>query len=213
MGSKRSKRKAKTRRTEGVLEGERSARVVEAVVEATTTELAERGYAALRIEDVAARAGVNKTTIYRRWPTKKDLVVMTIRMSPRPCPVVPSGSVERELHQALRNVVAYAQSPAGRAAARVMLGAHDDPEVDAVAAEVRGEIRAAHAKIFARAMDSGELPKGTPIDLVQQVIFMPVLMRALVFHESVDDAVLRGVVSLVLSGAKASAKRAVTSGA
>ena len=36
------------------------------------------GYASLRVEDVAARAGVNKTTIYRRWPAKSDLVIAAL---------------------------------------------------------------------------------------------------------------------------------------
>ena len=63
-----------TRRTEGIRSRGRSARVVQEVLTATAEELGRSGYAALRIEDVAERAGVNKTTIYRRWPTKAALV-------------------------------------------------------------------------------------------------------------------------------------------
>src|SRR5262245_2839968 len=48
--------------------------VVRGILGAALTELARTGYGALRIEDVAARAGVNKTTVYRRWSTKEDLV-------------------------------------------------------------------------------------------------------------------------------------------
>ena len=45
----------------------------------TTLEvLGDRGYAGLRVEDVAAKAGVNKTTIYRRWPTRADLVIAAL---------------------------------------------------------------------------------------------------------------------------------------
>jgi AcrR family transcriptional regulator len=181
--------------------------VVEAVFKATVFELARTGYAALRVEDVAARAKVNKTTIYRRWPQKRDLVAATFQALVKPEAVVPTGSLERDLHAALKSVVAYASSPAGRAAARVMLGSHNDPEVDAIASEVRAQIRAEHAKIFQRAIDAGQLPKKTSIDLVQQIIFMPVLMRALVFHEPVDDTVIRDIVALVLEGAKSTARR------
>jgi len=206
MPRKRREKRPKTRRTEGVLEGERAARVIEAVYDATTLEIADKGYAALRVEDVAARAGVNKTTIYRRWPTKKDLVVATMKACVRPETVKPTGSIERDLHQALKNVVSYAASRTGRAAARIMLGAHEDPEVDEVAAEVRRDIRREHSKIFQRAIDAGQLPKGTSIDLVQQIVFMPILMRAMIFHETVDDAVIRGVISIVLEGAKSAAR-------
>ena len=48
--------------------------VVRGILAAALEELASAGYRALRIEDVATRAGVNKTTVYRRWPTKEDLV-------------------------------------------------------------------------------------------------------------------------------------------
>ena len=58
--------------------GGRSARVVSAVLRMTLEVLGQEGYAGLRVEDVAARAGVNKTTIYRRWPTRADLVVAAL---------------------------------------------------------------------------------------------------------------------------------------
>jgi AcrR family transcriptional regulator len=41
-------------------------------VEATAEELSRVGYAAMRVEDVAARSGVHKTTIYRRWPPSRS---------------------------------------------------------------------------------------------------------------------------------------------
>ena len=64
--------------------GGRSARVVSTVLRTTLEVLGEHGYAGLRIEDVAAQAGVNKTTIYRRWPTRADLVIAALTaLSPR----------------------------------------------------------------------------------------------------------------------------------
>ena len=50
--------------------GGRSARIVARVLETTLEVLGHEGFGRLRIEDVASRAGVNKTTIYRRWPTR-----------------------------------------------------------------------------------------------------------------------------------------------
>jgi len=202
VARKRAKRKVETRRTEGAVIDGRAARVIEAVFEATGAELADKGYAALRMEDVSARAGVNKTTVYRRWPTKKDLVVAAMKSMTLPPHVSPTGSIERDLLTALKNVVAYATSPAGRAAARIMLGAHNDPEVDRIAAEVRHDIRAEHARIFHRAIDAGQLPKDTSIELIQQIVFMPILMRALIFKEPVDESVMKDIIAVVLEGAK-----------
>src|SRR6266511_5046821 len=55
--------------------GGRSARVRSDAIAATLAELAERGYAALSLESIARRAGVHKTTLYRRWGTREELVL------------------------------------------------------------------------------------------------------------------------------------------
>src|SRR2546429_9224383 len=54
--------------------GGRSARVRQAVLDAAFAELGEKGYGGLSIEAVALRSGVAKTTVYRRWPTRDELV-------------------------------------------------------------------------------------------------------------------------------------------
>ena len=54
--------------------GGRSARVVRDVLASALEVFAERGYAAFSVEEAAKRAGVNKTTVYRRWPSKADLL-------------------------------------------------------------------------------------------------------------------------------------------
>ena len=155
VARKRAKRKAETRRTEGAVIDGRAARVIEAVFEATGAELADKGYAALRVEDVAERAGVNKTTIYRRWPQKKDLVIAAMKSMTLPPHVAPTGSIERDLLVALKNVVAYATSPAGRAAARVMLGAHNDRR--SIASPPRC------ATTFARSTRASSSARSTPV--------------------------------------------------
>ena len=63
----------------GIRTGGRSARVVDDVLKATAEQLGRMGYGALRVEEVATQSGVNKTTIYRRWPTKSLLVAAALR--------------------------------------------------------------------------------------------------------------------------------------
>src|SRR5690349_6416286 len=77
--TKESERPAGTRRTMDARTKGRAAEVVERVLLASAEVLGEVGYAAFRVEDVAARSGVNKTTIYRRWPTRPELVAATMR--------------------------------------------------------------------------------------------------------------------------------------
>src|ERR1700719_5368192 len=67
-----------TRRTRGVQRGPRSQQVVEKVREATMAELARVGLPGLTIEGVAKAANVNRTTIYRRWPSKSALLLAVL---------------------------------------------------------------------------------------------------------------------------------------
>ena len=67
-----------TRRTRGVQRGARSQQVVEKVRAATMAELARVGFGGLTIEGVAKAANVNRTTIYRRWPSKSALLLAVL---------------------------------------------------------------------------------------------------------------------------------------
>src|SRR6185295_9319184 len=87
--------------------GGRSERVVRDVLDASAKELARVGYAALRMDDVAAAAGVNKTTVYRRWPTKSDLVRATFEsLAQGPIATPAMGSIREDLQSLLAAFVA-----------------------------------------------------------------------------------------------------------
>src|SRR5689334_5086908 len=78
--------------------GGRSERVVRDVLTAAVAELARVGYVALRVEDVAAGAGVNKTTVYRRWPTKAALVTAALRTTDEP-ELPETGALRQDLFE------------------------------------------------------------------------------------------------------------------
>src|SRR5688572_9801014 len=89
---------ATTRRVGEQRPGGRSARVRAAELAATAEALAEDGYDALSIEAVGARAGVHKTTVYRRWPTKADLVADAARArSEQHVPIPDTGGLAGDL--------------------------------------------------------------------------------------------------------------------
>lgn len=76
----------------------RDARVEQAILDATLTLLTEVGFEAMSIEAVAARAGVGKTAIYRRWPSKEDVVVDLItRLHTDDVPVIDTGNLRDDL--------------------------------------------------------------------------------------------------------------------
>jgi len=82
----------------------RSAQAHKAIIDATLELLAEEGFQGLSIEAVAARAGVGKTTIYRRWPSKDELVMDALRHVQIDVPVIDTGNFRNDLVVLLKTV-------------------------------------------------------------------------------------------------------------
>lgn len=182
--------------------GGRSARVVSDVLDAALAELAINGYAAFRVDDVAERAGVNKTTVYRRWPTKADLVGAALATFTDDIAALPdTGSLRNDLLKLLRQRVRLAANPQKRAATRVLTTELDHPEVAAIAKSVRELFRRPWVRVVERAIERGEIPKKSDVGLIVDVISSAVSMRLFRWKEVLGDAYLRGVVDLVLQGA------------
>ncbi|MBF6296993.1 TetR/AcrR family transcriptional regulator [Nocardia amamiensis] len=99
-----------------------------AVFEAVIAGLVDSGYGGLTIDGVAARAHISKTSMYRYWPSKEELVLDTIRGYLPPIQDVPySGSIREDFLQMLRNTSALAASPTGIAIAGLLTEAHRHP--------------------------------------------------------------------------------------
>ncbi len=81
----------------------RSAQSHQAIIKATFELLAEVGFESMSIEAVAERAGVGKTTIYRRWPSKSDLVIDAIGGLQAEIPVISTGNLRNDLMAMFRS--------------------------------------------------------------------------------------------------------------
>jgi len=200
---KGSRETHEVRRTIGVRVGGRSARVVKAVLDATLAELARVGYAALRMDDVASAADVNKTTVYRRWPTKAALVAAAIdAVSGRRDPLPDTGDLRADLALEVRRTVRFVQTAEGRAILRLVTTERSDPEVDALARELREKVAQRRSELVTRAQSRGELPASADARLVLDAIFAPVLSRVVRFDEDVDNRTIARIVDLVVTGAE-----------
>jgi len=138
----------------------RGDRVVAQTLAAAVEELSRVGYAALRVEDVAARAHVNKTTVYRRWPTKEDLVKAALIsvLRSQPLMTIPdTGSIREDLLEYLREVMAITSSAAGRTVVRMLSAERPDAEVLEIARSIRSSNNAIPLSILKRAQSRGEL--------------------------------------------------------
>lgn len=184
--------------------GGRSERVVRDVLVAAAKELARTGYAALRMDDVAVAAGVNKTTVYRRWPTKSDLVRATLSSLNQTESVTPDlGSIHADLESLLDSFVARMENPEKRCIARMIYAEMEHPEVQELVRSIREDHLAPWQTVVARSMERGELPSGSDTRLIVDVLLGTVTSGVIRFQRGLDRPYLKSVVELVVAGAKA----------
>lgn len=179
--------------------GGRSARVRRAVFDATLELLAKYGYASLTIDSVAAAAGVNKTTIYRNWPAKVDLVLAaTMDRSEALITTRSSGDPERDLVAFLRSVADNITSLLGRALVIATLNEAGDPDVrDAREAFWRHRFHAAGDLVRAAIAD-GHAPDETEVQLFIERLIGPLFLRVFITGAPVDDKFIRSTVRTAL---------------
>jgi AcrR family transcriptional regulator len=182
--------------------GGRSARVRAAAIAATLAELAESGYSALSLERVARRAGVHKTTLYRRWGTREDLVLeaMLERAGQR-ISVPDTGSLREDLLELARTAAANAATPEVAAMARAVAAeAPYDSRLAAANQRFWAERLALDGVIVERAIERGEVAPGTDPRRIIESVIGPIHLRLLLTGEPIDRAFLEGIVDVVVDG-------------
>ncbi|MER5986074.1 TetR/AcrR family transcriptional regulator [Streptomyces sp. NPDC001787] len=181
--------------------GGRGARVRQAVLDAAVDALVENGVTGFSFADVAARAEVNETSVYRRWRTRENLITdALLAVSDRRIPVPDTGSVREDLRAFAALVVDYLNSPLGGALARAAVITVDDPELAAAREEFwRSRLELAGAMVE-RGIARGELRAGTDPRVALEALIAPLHSRALLTREPLDEDLPRALADLVLDG-------------
>ena len=179
-----------------------SKRVRAAAIAATLAELADGGYSALSLERVARRAGVNKTTLYRRWGTREELVLEAmLERAGEHISVPDNGSLREDLLELARTAAANAATPEVAAMARAV--AAESPH-DSRLAEANGrfwaERLALDRAIVERAIERGEVRPGLDPSRVIEAVLGPIHLRLLLTGEPVDGGFLEEIVDVVVEG-------------
>jgi AcrR family transcriptional regulator len=181
----------------------RSEKARSAVLDAAADLLLERGLAAVSMDAVAARAEVSKATIYRWWPTKETLALDALYHEWASVPPVrDTGSLRGDLLSLLRPWVRLAgQRPYGRVIAALVTEAQTDPEFGRQYRERFVQPRRDQARaIFSRAIERGEIPAGTKVEVALDLLYGPVYHRLLHGHAPLDDQFVSDVVDTTLNG-------------
>jgi AcrR family transcriptional regulator len=175
--------------------------VVQAVLAAVRGELARVGYRALRIEDVAVKANVHKTTIYRRWPVKADLVRETLlAMFQENIAVPDTGSLRGDLLEAGHSMVRFASHPDGMSLLRMCTAEGTEPELRAIVDSLRSSTEAPPQRIVANALARGEVHPNLDAELLVSTLAGAIHHRLFIIQDLRPDHVER-VVDLLLNGA------------
>ncbi|MEU2247719.1 TetR/AcrR family transcriptional regulator [Streptomyces sp. NPDC019224] len=176
-------------------------RAAEAIFDATLRLLAERGYAGLTVEAVAQEAGVNRTTIYRWWPSKAPLLrAALLRARVLDIDIPDTGSLRGDLIALAEQVTEVVTGVRTRAIVRALAsgtGLPDD-ELAALSRDFFADRLSREQPVFTRAAARGELPPGADPMLLLDLIAGAVWARALLRNEPVPPGFAAAVVDAVL---------------
>jgi AcrR family transcriptional regulator len=159
----------------------RSAHAAEIIQDAAIHLFVEQGFEAMSIEGVAARAGVGKTTIYRRWDSKEDLVMDALVCNVTNIEDPDLGSLREDLvHLISAFQQAVRTTPLGHVFPRMVAEVADGSAIGRLYSKRVIEPRTKMLRaIFQRGVDRGELPAGADLDIGIDLIMGPAMLRRL----------------------------------
>lgn len=171
------------------------------ILAATLKLVAENGYAGLRIEDVAAACGTSKQAIYRRWPSKPDLVAAAIEETlaeANPAPA--SDDFIEALTIALAKVAALVNDTPFGAAIAALLGVPGEHVLVEALQRVEARRRGFMQALFRRAQATGAYAARREIEIDIDALLGAIYFRALIRRQPVDAAFVAALVRQWASG-------------
>lgn len=184
----------------------RGAALEEAILDAAFVELSEVGYTAFTVEGVAARARTGKASIYRRWPTRAQLMFEAISAhlpSPAQCGIsmeLPDDMTTADaLRRIARAIIEILDSPAGDVMRAVKCEAATDPELArAIDDQFQAPRRAAMLALLERGVARGEVRAGAATPIVADVLPAVLTHRIILQREPIDAQVITDIMEQVL---------------
>jgi AcrR family transcriptional regulator len=175
-----------------------------AILDATLALIADEGFERLTIEGVAARAGVGKATVYRRWESKQALVVAAVDHMAR----LVAGGVEAAqegrsggLERIAGATASFYRGPSGRALLGMVIEMWRSPQVaEAVRTRFLEPRREALREALRAEVKDGQVRGGADLELALDMIVGAVLYRALLDGEPLDAAGARRLAQVVRRG-------------
>jgi AcrR family transcriptional regulator len=187
----------------------RSKRTEEAILQATRELLIEVGVRGLTVEGVAARAGVAKTTVYRRWKSKEELALAVLLEMVNVIVAVPDlGNVHDELITFVNGAVRIlGKTLMGRVMQGLVSDFASNEDLGRAFREQIVSLRLAEVRrLIDRAIERGEVRPDVDPTLVHELLFGPVYYRLLLSGGKLDRRLAERIVGAVLPGIRAETK-------
>lgn len=159
----------------------RDARIDSAVLEATRELLATDGFPATTVQSVARRAGVGASAIYRRWPSRFELIAAAISLDLDRLEVQPTGDLRADVRAFVQAYLDLYSGPVARAGLPGVLAAppSDSDELHALTRRVGQGVRPAFRAVLAAA-PAGSVDPAVDADTVLDVLIGAALYRAFI---------------------------------
>jgi AcrR family transcriptional regulator len=175
----------------------RSSEADRAILEAALAEYASCGLDGLTVDNVAARAGVSKATVYRRYPCKGDLVIAAAQQcADERLPRTDTGDIRRDLRAALGELRGMMLDPVVGPALRMLIGdARRDEKLHGMHRDFSAARRAGTVRLLQAAVERGQVRADVDLNTAADVLVGPLFLRFLVTSEPIDDAYLDTLVA------------------
>jgi len=178
----------------------RSEEAHHAILDATLALLAEVGFSSLTVEGVAARAGVGKATIYRRWPSKVPLVVEAFGGLPA-FVEADTGSLAGDLKAMLRAYLElFNETPLATVLPALASERAHDPALAELFNPVLRQRRSPLMHVLERAKARGEIPPDTDLELAADLIVGPIAVRLFFTGRRIHPKLVDPLVEMALGG-------------
>ena len=179
--------------------------VTAAILDAVMAGLAEHGFRGLTMDGVARRAGVGKSAIYRRWPSKVEMTAEALRTLSVSAAAVPdTGSLDGDLLALLTEIRSWLDdSRIRRVYPDLLAEAQRNPVLAEALMDYVGRPRRARAQVVLdRAAERGELAAAADQDLMLDALAALVFWRLIALSRPATDEHLRRVARLICSMAR-----------
>jgi AcrR family transcriptional regulator len=156
------------------------------------------GWAGFTFDRVAREAGVGKSTLYLRWPSKRELLIDALLEYTKPIAAVDTGSLRGDMARVLTKLLEMHLGPAGQVGLRAFVEAAAAPEVlERFNERVVRHHEKATSVMIRRAIERGELPPDVKSDILIESMFGAVYQHAFSTRPEQREAALRDIPNYV----------------